>query len=75
MDYVVNAFLKYDKLWQIARDQFGNYVIQTALKVTKRANSSLHQQLLAKLTQHRSELEYGFGKRVLNLIDKGITLD
>jgi hypothetical protein len=35
MDYVILDFLKWDRLWQLARDRYGNYVIQTALKVTK----------------------------------------
>ncbi|XP_021831711.1 pumilio homolog 11-like [Prunus avium] len=74
-DYVVNAFLKYEKLWQIARDQFGNYVIQTALKATKRANSPLYQMLLSKLEQNRNELMSGFGSKVLSLIDRGVPLD
>lgn len=74
-DYVVNAFLKYEKLSQIARDQFGNYVIQTALKATKRANSPLYQMLLAKLEQNRNELMSGFGRKVLSFIDSGVPLE
>lgn len=75
MEVVVNVFLKYDKLWQVARDQYGNYVIQTALKATKRKNSPLHQMLLEKLNKDRSELMVGFGRKVLSVIDKGIPLE
>ena len=35
MSYVLKDFLSYDKLWRIARDQYGNYVIQKALKLAK----------------------------------------
>ncbi|KAM5588897.1 pumilio [Rosa sericea] len=72
MVHVVSVLLKYEKLWQVARDQYGNYVIQTALKTTKRANSPLHQMLISKLVQNRNELLVGFGRKVLGLIDNGI---
>lgn len=35
MDYAILDFLKCDRLLQLARDRYGNYVIQTALKATK----------------------------------------
>ncbi|KAL6197717.1 hypothetical protein ACLB2K_033322 [Fragaria x ananassa] len=75
MVHVVSVLLKYEKLCQVARDQYGNYVIQTALKATKRANSPLHQMLISKLLQNRNELVFGFGRKVLGLIDNGIPLE
>lgn len=75
MVHVVTVLVKYEKLCQVARDQYGNYVIQTALKTTKRANSPLHQVLISKLLQNRNELVFGFGRKVLTLIDNGIPLD
>jgi hypothetical protein len=36
MDYAIQDFINCDdRLWQLARDRYGNYVIQTALKATK----------------------------------------
>ena len=35
MNYVIEDFLSYNRLCQLARDRFGNYVIQAALKATK----------------------------------------
>lgn len=75
MVHVVTVLVKYEKLSQVARDQYGNYVIQTALKTTKRVNSPLHQVLVSKLLQNRNELVFGFGRKVLTLIDNGIPLD
>lgn len=75
MVHVVTVLVKYEKLSQVARDQYGNYVIQTALKTTKRVNSPLHQVLVSKLIQNRNGLVFGFGRKVLTLIDNGIPLD
>ncbi|CAL5344371.1 unnamed protein product [Camellia sinensis] len=45
-------------LEKIARDQFGNYVIQTALKISKRESfSELHEFLVKNLQQHLPNLE------------------
>ncbi|XP_062160991.1 pumilio homolog 18-like [Alnus glutinosa] len=75
MDYVILDFLKWDRLWQLARDRYGNYVIQTALKVTKRANIPLHRRLLEKFQGHLDALRSGYGRNVINLIVRGVPLD
>ncbi|XP_050371508.1 pumilio homolog 12-like [Argentina anserina] len=75
MVHVVTVLLEYEKLCQVARDQYGNYVIQTALKSTKRAKSPLHQMLVSKLLKNPNELMFGFGKKVLGLIHNGIPLE
>ncbi|KAJ7946398.1 Pumilio-12-like protein [Quillaja saponaria] len=75
MKYVIEEFLKSDKLGHIVKDQYGNYVIQTALKATKAKalqkdgpDSELYDKLLRKLESIPLNLQYGYGKNVANLI-------
>ncbi|XP_059437053.1 putative pumilio homolog 8, chloroplastic [Corylus avellana] len=75
MDYAILDFLKWNRLSQLARDRYGNYVIQTALKATKRANSPLYERLLHILQGHFDALQSGYGRNVINLILKGVPLD
>lgn len=35
MNYALEEFANFDKLWQIARDPYGNYVLKTALQVAE----------------------------------------
>ncbi|XP_025012842.2 putative pumilio homolog 8, chloroplastic [Ricinus communis] len=63
------------QLLQIARDQFGNYVIQKALKVTKKKNIALHRILLNSLEPNLNALRNGFGKKVYSLIMDGIPVN
>ncbi|KAK3218829.1 hypothetical protein Dsin_012799 [Dipteronia sinensis] len=70
--YVVTDFLSSDKqLLQVARHKYGNYAIQTALKVTKNEHSPLHQDLLSKLRGLKT-LQVGHGRIVYNLIVNGV---
>ncbi|CAI0374349.1 unnamed protein product [Linum tenue] len=70
MKHVVEDLLNTNQLIQVARDKFGNYVVQKALQVTKRAESSqLHQQLVSVLKQHKYALQYGYGKNVWHAIE------
>ncbi|KAK2652788.1 hypothetical protein Ddye_012644 [Dipteronia dyeriana] len=73
--YVVTDFLRSDKqLLQVARHKYGNYAIQTALKVTKSEhNSPLHQDLLLKLRGLKT-LQLGHGRIVYNLIVNGVPI-
>ncbi|KAJ9139638.1 hypothetical protein P3X46_030351 [Hevea brasiliensis] len=64
-----------NQLLQVARDQFGNYVIQSALKVTKKTNNPLHLELLRSLQPHLETLRKGFGRNVFNLIANGVPTD
>ncbi|GLT97753.1 hypothetical protein SLE2022_153020 [Rubroshorea leprosula] len=68
--YAVEAFMECQgqALVNVARDQFGNYVIQTALKETKHADRALHDRLVMKLRSHLVHLERRYGRNVLNLI-------
>ncbi|KAL5769302.1 hypothetical protein ACOSP7_015854 [Xanthoceras sorbifolium] len=71
--YVVADFLmsSNQQLLKVARHKYGNYVIQTSLKVTKNEHSSLHQDLLLKL-RGLNGLQFGYGKNVYNLIVNGV---
>ncbi|GLT97739.1 hypothetical protein SLE2022_152880 [Rubroshorea leprosula] len=68
--YAVEAFVECQEqvLVNVARDQFGNYVIQTALKETKHADRALHDRLVTKLRSHLQDLQRGYGRNVCNLI-------
>ncbi|KAG5235727.1 pumilio [Salix suchowensis] len=67
--WVVEDFLSsLDTPLNAAKDEFGNYVIQKALKVTKKSGSPLYHKLLLCLQPHLSILESGYGRNVFNLI-------
>ncbi|XP_059624807.1 pumilio homolog 12-like [Cornus florida] len=69
MRYVVEELIKSNKLLELARDQFGNYVIQTALKTTKVADTDLYKSLARAFQPHLSTLQYRKpGKYVVELI-------
>ncbi|GKV03908.1 hypothetical protein SLEP1_g16143 [Rubroshorea leprosula] len=67
-DCAVVEFINSDQLVQVSKDQFGNYVIQTALKETKSVKSPLYERLVSKLRSNSEALQRGHGKNVLNLI-------
>ncbi|KAJ6887168.1 hypothetical protein NC651_027499 [Populus alba x Populus x berolinensis] len=67
--WVIEDFLSNTTtLLQVAKDEFGNYVIQKALKVTKKSGNPLYQQLLLRLQPHLSILLSGYGRNVFNFI-------
>ncbi|XVF65235.1 hypothetical protein PTKIN_Ptkin09bG0231100 [Pterospermum kingtungense] len=68
MGHVVGEFLRSNQLVQIAKDQYGNYVVQTALKETKRRGSPLYGSLIEKLQRHLNSLQHGFGRSVFALV-------
>jgi hypothetical protein len=70
--WVIEDFLSNtNTLLQVAKDEFGNYVIQKALNVTKKSGSPLYQKLLLRLQPHLSILRSGYGRNVFNLITGG----
>ncbi|XP_031257811.1 putative pumilio homolog 19 [Pistacia vera] len=70
--YAVEDFLKSrSQLFHLARHKYGNYVIQTALKVTKSENISLHRRLLHELRDYH-DLQFGYGRKLYNLIAAGV---
>ncbi|KAM7506353.1 hypothetical protein LguiB_005257 [Lonicera macranthoides] len=73
MTYAVQEFLEDEKvLCQIARNEFGNYVIQRALKITKVSGSKLYQSLVNTLDAKALYIgKNRYGRNVINLI-KGI---
>lgn len=76
MESVVQEFIDSNYLQQVMRNQYGNYVIQTAIKVTKATESRLFMELVEKLLQHRSAMQKGCGRKVLNcLIAAGVRVD
>ncbi|KAG6619166.1 hypothetical protein I3842_Q106400 [Carya illinoinensis] len=78
MEHVLQELLKSDNihgLLQLARDRYGNYVVQTALKATKRAGSPSHESLVWLLKQHSNALQSGYGNNVMKLISSGFPND
>ncbi|XP_050221562.1 putative pumilio homolog 8, chloroplastic [Mercurialis annua] len=75
--YVVDDLLRCsaNQLLQIARDRFGNFVIQKALVATKKGNSGLHLILLKRLEPSLGVLQYGYGKNVYSLITRGVPIN
>lgn len=70
MTFAVQEFLASAKaLVQLAKDQFGNYVIQTTLRITKLESTELYEALVETLKQYFWFLErYKTGKSVVTLI-------
>ncbi|XP_041025273.1 putative pumilio homolog 7, chloroplastic, partial [Juglans microcarpa x Juglans regia] len=78
MEHVLQELLKSDnihELLQLARDRYGNYVVQTALTATKRAGSPSHGSLVWLLKQHSNALQSGYGSNVMKLISSGFPSD
>ncbi|KAJ4832735.1 hypothetical protein Tsubulata_043683 [Turnera subulata] len=57
-----------NRLVQIAKDRYGNFVFQTALNVTKQANSPLYKMLLEPLLANPSALRTGYGRNIMKSI-------
>ncbi|XP_073268528.1 pumilio homolog 18 [Populus alba] len=73
--WIIESFLSNtNTLLHVAKDEFGNYVIQKALKVTKKSGSPLYHKLLSRLKPHLSILQSGYGRNVFNLITGGQSL-
>ncbi|KAJ4966021.1 hypothetical protein NE237_017870 [Protea cynaroides] len=66
---VVNGLVQSDKLVQVAKNPFGNYVIQTVIKATKNSYPEYYRSLEFALDPHLEELQYHpNGRNVYNLI-------
>ncbi|XP_021290682.1 pumilio homolog 12-like [Herrania umbratica] len=68
MDHVVHEFLHSNQLLHVAKDRYGNYVLQTALRETMKTGSPLHGSLLVKLLSYLNSLQHGYGRNVLTLM-------
>ncbi|KAK3028422.1 hypothetical protein RJ639_039632 [Escallonia herrerae] len=69
MVLAVEEFLDNGKtLGQIARDQYGNYVIQRALKATKVEDRERYGLLVSALLQNRGLEYHKYGKNIINVI-------
>ncbi|KAK2642041.1 hypothetical protein Ddye_023804 [Dipteronia dyeriana] len=68
--HIVNEFLNSNRILKVAKDRFGNYVIQTALKETMRVNRLMYQRLVMrlKLQEGFDSLKFGYGKNVYKFI-------
>ncbi|RVW33623.1 putative pumilio-like 7, chloroplastic [Vitis vinifera] len=70
MSFAVKELTTSGRLPQLAHDQFGNYVIQTALRVTKDANIQLYRSLLEALEPYLPSLaSHLHGKNLFRLIN------
>ncbi|KAL9668629.1 hypothetical protein QQ045_006167 [Rhodiola kirilowii] len=76
IEYVITDLLANQKqLLQLARDQFGNYVLQTAVKVAKCHDLKMHQFLLQALEPFVPSLKYHpIGRNVFNVISRCLPL-
>ncbi|CAK7323281.1 unnamed protein product [Dovyalis caffra] len=68
MRYPLMDLITSNQLLEVAKNKFGNYVIQTALTITKSANSPFHEQLLRRLQLHSHELHSGYSRHILKWI-------
>ncbi|MBA0548682.1 hypothetical protein Golob_019767 [Gossypium lobatum] len=68
LDRVINELLRSDRLVSVAKDRYGNYVVQTALKESKKREISLHGSLVVKLEQHLNCLQHGYGRNVVSVL-------
>ncbi|CAH9077119.1 unnamed protein product [Cuscuta europaea] len=71
LDSVVESLLSSEKsLVLLARDRFGNYVIQTALQTAKASNNKHYESLVSILKVQRSALSRTkLGKHILNHVE------
>ncbi|XP_071721916.1 putative pumilio homolog 21 [Rutidosis leptorrhynchoides] len=67
-DYVFEELMESNILSRVAKDQHGNYVLQTAFKVAKEAGSPYYEEILKKLAENPASLNARFGKYIYNLI-------
>ncbi|OMO94827.1 hypothetical protein CCACVL1_05788 [Corchorus capsularis] len=67
--HVVQEFQS-NQLVQLAKDRYGNYVLQTALKEVKKASGVLHESLVMKLRSCHDlrDLNHGYGRNILSLM-------
>ncbi|XP_022761039.1 pumilio homolog 12-like [Durio zibethinus] len=72
MDHVVHEFLQSNQLFQVAKDRYGNYVLQTALRETKKRGSPVYESLVVKLQQHLNSLQHGYGRNILPLMTAAV---
>ncbi|XVE84749.1 hypothetical protein DITRI_Ditri17bG0037600 [Diplodiscus trichospermus] len=68
MDIVVHELVRSNQLVRVAKDRYGNYVVQTAIKETKKTGCPLHECLIGKLEKHLNFLLHGYGRHILTLI-------
>ena len=62
----MEEIIAYDGLAGLLKDQFGNYVVQSALRVT---NGDLHTRLVAAIRPHLAALRsMPHGKRILQQV-------
>ncbi|KAJ4825457.1 hypothetical protein Tsubulata_047216 [Turnera subulata] len=63
-----------NQLLQIAKDRYGNYVVQKALIISREAESPLYHTLLAALSPHLDLLRFGCARNVHNLVHEATKL-
>ncbi|OMO94825.1 hypothetical protein CCACVL1_05786 [Corchorus capsularis] len=68
--HVVQEFLQSNQLVQLAKNRYGNYVLQAALKEAKKTSGLLHKSLVMKLRSchNLKDLNHGYGRNILSLI-------
>ncbi|CAH9081783.1 unnamed protein product [Cuscuta europaea] len=71
LDSVIESLLSSEKsLVLLARNRFGNYVIQTALQIAKVSNTKHYESLVTILMAQRMTLSHTkVGKLVLNYVE------
>ncbi|XP_010536236.1 PREDICTED: putative pumilio homolog 21 [Tarenaya hassleriana] len=59
-----------DQWIRVAKDQYGNFVAQSTLKILKEMKSPLYEELVNMLKPHFQEMNLGYGRRTLDTIAK-----
>ncbi|KAF9610267.1 hypothetical protein IFM89_021828 [Coptis chinensis] len=75
MEFVASEFLETNKVVQLAKDQYGNYVIQKVLEATKSKSPHLYTSLVQALMPHLKQLQnHPNGRNVFNMLNKDLPL-
>ncbi|GMJ02518.1 pumilio 12 [Hibiscus trionum] len=67
MKRVISEFIGSDQLVFVVKDRYGNYVVQTALKESKKRDARIHASLIVKLEERLDCLRHGYGRNIRTL--------
>ncbi|KAK8480687.1 hypothetical protein V6N11_070952 [Hibiscus sabdariffa] len=68
MNWVISEFIGSDELVMVAKDRYGNYVVQTALKESKKRDGTLDASPVVKLEEYMGCLQGGHGRNIVTLL-------
>ncbi|KAK8682716.1 hypothetical protein V6N13_055091 [Hibiscus sabdariffa] len=68
MNWVISEFIGSDEFVMVVKDRYGNYVVQTALKESKKRDGTLHASPIVKLEEYMGCLQDGHGRNIVTLL-------